>query len=107
MALDPSQFSIPVWNTKFYVVNDASTNQTYDYDAAGGSIENYSLITGNTTPRGAASNVTGDTIWVADKSRQVFVYDWPSLPCVAADPHGRGRVDFPYQKIFSEFMIPF
>ncbi len=33
--------------TKFYVVNDASTNRTYEYDATGGSIEDYSLNSGN------------------------------------------------------------
>ncbi len=32
--------------TKFYVVNDASTNHTYEYDAAGASIENYALDSG-------------------------------------------------------------
>jgi hypothetical protein len=75
VALDPSQFSIPVWSTKFYVVNDASVNYTYEYDAVGGSIENYSLNSGNSAPRGAASTAAGDTIWVADKNRKVYVYD--------------------------------
>ncbi len=33
----------PVPATKFYVVDDASANRTFEYDAAGGAIENYSL----------------------------------------------------------------
>jgi hypothetical protein len=61
--------------TKFYVVNDATINRTYEYAADGASIENYALAGGNTTPRGAASIAAGTTLWVGDKNRKVYVYD--------------------------------
>jgi hypothetical protein len=61
--------------TKFYVVNDATADRTYEYADPGNSIENYALGTGNTAPRGAASNVAGDQVWVADVNRKVYVYN--------------------------------
>ena len=61
--------------TKFYVVNDAIANQTFEYDANGNSVESYSLNTGNTAPRGAASTIAGDTVWVVDANRKVYVYN--------------------------------
>jgi hypothetical protein len=61
--------------TKFYVLNDATVNQTYEYDAGGNLIENYAISSGNSAPRGAASTAAGTTVWVADKNRKVFVYD--------------------------------
>jgi hypothetical protein len=61
--------------TKFYVVNDASTNLTYEYSATGTAIENYSLNSGNTSPRGAASNLAGDKTWVVDANKKVYVYN--------------------------------
>ncbi len=60
--------------TKFYVVNDGSPDQTYEYGASGAGIENYSLGSGNTSPRGAASNLAGDTVWVVDANKEVYVY---------------------------------
>ncbi len=63
----------PVPATKFYVVDDASANRTYEYDAAGGAIENYSLS--DSAPRGAATTAVGDKVWVIDANRKVFVYD--------------------------------
>lgn len=62
-------------STKFYVVNDGSPDRTYEYGATGTSIENYTINSGNTQPRGAASNAAGTTVWVADKNRKVYVYD--------------------------------
>ena len=50
-------------------------NQTFEYDANGSSVESYSLNTGNTAPRGAASTVAGDTTWVVDANRKVYVYN--------------------------------
>ncbi|MEI4908365.1 hypothetical protein Q8G40_30250, partial [Klebsiella pneumoniae] len=38
--------------TKFYVVNDATTDRTYEYGTSGLATENYALTTGNTAPRG-------------------------------------------------------
>jgi sugar lactone lactonase YvrE len=61
--------------TKFYVVNDATTNLTYEYGATGTAIENYTLNGGNTAPRGAASNAAGTTVWVVDKNKKVYVYN--------------------------------
>jgi hypothetical protein len=65
----------PVGATKFYVVNDASVNRTYEYDAPGESAVEYSLHSGNTTPRGAASTAAGDKVWVIDGNRKVYVYN--------------------------------
>ncbi len=61
--------------TKFYVVNDATANFTYEYSASGAAVENYALSSGNATPRGAASTAAGDTVWVVDANRNVYVYD--------------------------------
>jgi hypothetical protein len=77
---DPADASVvntddDVLPTKFYVVNDATQNQTYEYNAIGGSVELYSLNSGNTAPRGAASTIVGDKTWVVDANRKVYVYD--------------------------------
>ena len=61
--------------TKFYVVNDATQNVTYEYNVDGGLVESYSLNSGNTAPRGAASTIVGDRTWVVDANRKVYVYD--------------------------------
>jgi hypothetical protein len=61
--------------TKFYVVNDASLDRTYEYNATGTSVETYGLNTGNTAPRGAASTIAGDKTWVVDANRKVYVYN--------------------------------
>jgi hypothetical protein len=60
--------------TKFYVVDDASGNRTYEYGSGGGSGENYALNGGNAAPRGAASTAAGDKVWVADANKTVYVY---------------------------------
>jgi hypothetical protein len=61
--------------TKFYVVNDASTDRTYEYTAAGTANEDYALNSGDTAPRGAASTVAGDRIWVVDANKHVYIYN--------------------------------
>jgi hypothetical protein len=61
--------------TKFYVVNDATTNQNYEYTSEGIAVESYNLRSGNTSPRGAASTFTGDKVWVADSNRNLYVYN--------------------------------
>lgn len=61
--------------TKFYVVDDASANRTHEYDATGTNGGNYSLNSGNSAPRGAASTAVGDTVWVLDANRKVYIYD--------------------------------
>ena len=61
--------------TKFFVVNDGAPDRTYEYDAAGTAIENYTIATANSAPRGVVSATDGKTIWVVDKNRNVYVYD--------------------------------
>ncbi len=62
-------------DTKFYVVNDATANLTYEYTGGGAAVENYSLNSGNTAPRGAASTIAGDKVWVVDENRKVYIYN--------------------------------
>jgi hypothetical protein len=62
-------------STKFYVVDDGSPDRTYEYGASGVAVENYSLGSGNTAPRGAASNLAGDKVWVVDANKKVYVYN--------------------------------
>jgi hypothetical protein len=61
--------------TKFYVVNDATTNLTYEYGATGAAVENYALNSGNLAPRGAASSAAGDKVWVLDANKKVYIYN--------------------------------
>jgi sugar lactone lactonase YvrE len=61
-------------STKFFVVDDASTDRTYRYRATGNSFGNTNLGTGDTAPRGAASTAAGTTVWVVDANRIVYVY---------------------------------
>ncbi len=61
--------------TKFYIVNDGSPDRTYEYGESGNAVENYSLDSGNTAPRGAASNLAGDKVWVVDANKKVYVYN--------------------------------
>ena len=56
--------------TKFYVVDDATANKTFEYRATGNLAESYLLNTGNTAPRGAASTIAGDKVWVVDANRR-------------------------------------
>ena len=61
--------------TKFYVVNDAASNQTYEYSPTGSLNESYPLDIANVAPRGIASNSQGTTVWTVDANRTVYVYD--------------------------------
>lgn len=61
--------------TKFYVVDDAAGNRTYEYGSGGGSGESYALTAGNSAPRGAASTAAGDKVWVVDANKSVYVYN--------------------------------
>lgn len=59
--------------TKFYVVDSASSGgETFEYASDGDSGESYGLA--STTPRGAASSVAGDKVWVVDANKKVYVY---------------------------------
>lgn len=62
-------------DTKFYVVDDASTDRTYEYQADGIATDGYQLAPGNTQPRGAASTALGAEVWVVDANKKVYVYN--------------------------------
>ena len=63
-------------STRFYVVDDATIDRTYEYSETGSAGENYPLGgSGNTAPRGIASTSAGDKLWVVDKNRTVYVYN--------------------------------
>jgi hypothetical protein len=66
---------MPVESTKFYVVNDAGSDRTYQYGATGSANANTALAAGNTAPRGAASNQEGTKLWVVDANKTVYVYN--------------------------------
>jgi hypothetical protein len=61
--------------TKFYVVDDNSTDRMYDYGLPGTALGSSGLGSGNTVPRGAASNTTGTILWVVDANKKVYVYN--------------------------------
>ncbi len=61
--------------TKFYVVDDATANRTFEYGSGSAAVENYALNSVNSTPRGAASTAAGDRVWVIDANRNVYVYN--------------------------------
>jgi uncharacterized repeat protein (TIGR01451 family) len=61
--------------TKFYVVNSSSSDKTYEYKPNGEPVESYGLNSGNTNPRGIATTVDGDIVWVVDGNKRVYVYD--------------------------------
>ena len=61
--------------TRFYVVNDATSDRTFEYAGPGNGLENYAMNGGNTAPRGAASTAAGTTVWVVDANKKVFVYN--------------------------------
>ncbi|MEQ1826987.1 MAG: hypothetical protein ABL921_13615 [Pirellula sp.] len=61
--------------TKFFVVNDATYDQTYEYQATNQFVTANGLDAGNTAPRGAASNVDGSKVWVVDANKKVYVYN--------------------------------
>ena len=66
----------PAAPTKFYVIDDSTKDRTYQYASSGElTIDHFSMNTGNTAPRGAASNAAGTTVWVADKNRNIYVYN--------------------------------
>jgi subtilisin family serine protease len=60
--------------TKFFVVNDDTIDSTFEYDANGQLNEHYPLTAENSAPRGIATIVTADRIWVLDATRKVSVY---------------------------------
>ncbi len=66
----------PAAPTKFYVIDDSTKDRTYQYASSGElTVDHFSMNTGNTAPRGAASNAAGTSLWVADKNRNVYKYN--------------------------------
>jgi hypothetical protein len=61
---------------KFYTV-DASADRTFEYSATGRGLADYKLATGssNMNPRGVATTVVGDKVWVVDGNKKVYRYD--------------------------------
>jgi len=76
-GVDPRDVSVTNLDNevKFYVVNDAATNLSYRYAVDGTARGSSVLNSGNTAPRGVASTIVGDKIWVVDANRKVFVYN--------------------------------
>jgi subtilisin family serine protease len=65
----------PAPETKFYVVNDGAPDQSYEYDATGAPVENYTINVANTAPRGIATTAAADKVWVVDRNKTVYVYN--------------------------------
>jgi hypothetical protein len=61
-------------DTKFYVVNDGSNDQTYQYASNGVALGNNALTSGDAAPRGVATTAAGTTQWVVDANKNVYVY---------------------------------
>ena len=66
---------LPLNYTKFYVVNSATTDRTYEYKPTGALVESYLLNSGNTNPRGVTTTAAGTKVWVIDANKKVFVYN--------------------------------
>jgi hypothetical protein len=61
--------------TKFFVVDAGSTDNTYRYGISGNALGSSALDSGDTAPRGVASDPAGTTVWVVDANQTVYVYD--------------------------------
>jgi hypothetical protein len=59
--------------TKFFVV-DGSSDRTYRYGVPGNALANTTQGSGDTMPRGTASNAAGTMVWVVDANKNVYVY---------------------------------
>jgi subtilisin family serine protease len=62
-------------STRFYVVDDAGSDRVYEYAADSQPVENYAINSGNSAPRGIATTVVGDRLWVVDQNRRVYIYN--------------------------------
>jgi hypothetical protein len=65
----------PAASTRFFVVDDGAPDRTFEYSDSGVAIENYTVSTANSAPRGTVANILGNKVWVLDKNRNVYVYD--------------------------------
>ncbi len=61
--------------TKFYVVNDGGSDNTFEYAADGSAVESQPIDNSNSAPRGIATSPAGDRSWVVDANLNVYVYD--------------------------------
>jgi hypothetical protein len=61
--------------TKFYVADAASPDRLYRYGVSGNALANTALGSGDTAPRGVAANAAGNTEWVVDANKTVYVYN--------------------------------
>jgi sugar lactone lactonase YvrE len=59
--------------TKFFVA-DGGTSATYAYGSGGTSEEITTETSGDTAPRGVATTAVGNTVWVVDANKNVYVY---------------------------------
>jgi hypothetical protein len=75
MADNEGQGTILDNDTKFYVINDSTTDQTYTYTTSGSSVGSYNLNSGDTSPLGAAANAAGTKVWVVDANKTVYIYN--------------------------------
>jgi Beta-propeller repeat len=73
-SLEPRQVLSGTTMT-FQVLNDATTNLSYQYSDAGAPQGSTTLAAANAAPRGAASTVGIEKTWVIDANRSVYVYN--------------------------------
>lgn len=59
---------------KFFVVDDATANKSFQYGLHGTAQGSTNLGSSNSAPRGIASSIAGDKTWVVDANRKVYVY---------------------------------
>ena len=72
-AEDPAYYFVE--SLKFHVV-DNKADSDFRYTKSGKGESGSGLKNGNSDPRGVASNPTGNLIWVVDKDKHVYVYDY-------------------------------
>ncbi|MCA9012175.1 MAG: hypothetical protein KDB01_20625, partial [Planctomycetaceae bacterium] len=68
----------PVIEAAKFTVVDETSLKLFHYSASGTLVSESSLVrgnTGNTDPRGVTSNLVGDTYWVVDSNKKVYVYN--------------------------------
>jgi subtilisin family serine protease len=62
--------------TKFFVVDDGTSDRMFEYTADGSAGKNSALSNStNTASRGAAMTSAGNLVWVVDRNRNVYVYN--------------------------------
>jgi hypothetical protein len=59
---------------KFYVA-DTYCDTVFKYSDRGGSMGDFDLRTGNTTPTGIAANLDGSKLWVLDDNKNIYLHN--------------------------------